>query len=223
MDKDEKTIIAIDGPAGSGKSTVAKAVAKKLNFLYIDTGAMYRALTLKAKWNNLNLEDSNQIIELAKKTKIQLVYENNSLKVILDGKDVSIDIRQPFVTDGVSIVAKIKQVREIMTHLQREIAKNNNCVLEGRDIGTVVFPNAKFKFFLDADFKERIKRRYKELIENNPKLDLATVEKDLANRDRIDSTREVAPLKKAPDAIYIDTTNLTIEQVAEQILKWIKA
>jgi len=222
MQKNEKIIVAIDGPAGAGKSTIAKKVAEKLNFLYIDTGAIYRALTLKVKQNKLNLEDQKQIIELAKNTQIKLQHDNKRLRVILDGKDVSETIRTPFVTDGVSLVAKIKEVREEMTKLQRDISKSDSCVLEGRDIGTVVFPNAQFKFFLDADFKERTKRRFKELKDNNQDVDVASVEKDMANRDKIDSTREVAPLKQAPDAIFIDTTNLSIDQVVEEVLKWIK-
>jgi len=222
MPQNEKIIIAIDGPAGAGKSTIAKLIAKKLDFFYIDTGAMYRALTLKAKQKNLKLDDESQMIVLAKCTRIQLDYKNGNLNVLLDGKDVSEEIRTPYVTDGVSTIAKIKAVREVMTHLQRKIAHNNNCVLEGRDIGTVVFPNAKFKFFLDADFNERANRRFKELKEKNLNIDIYGVEEDLSSRDRMDSTRKVAPLKKADDAIYIDTTNLTIEGVVSQVLKWIK-
>ena len=148
----KEIIIAIDGPAGSGKSTITKLVAKKLNFFYIDTGAMYRALTLKAKLKKMDIEDEDQMVVLAKCTRIQLQYDNDKLIVLLDGKDVSEDIRKPFVNEGVSIIAKIRGVREVMTHLQRKIAQHNSCVLEGRDIGTVVFPNANYKFFFGCRF-----------------------------------------------------------------------
>lgn len=217
----DKSIVAIDGPAGAGKSTVAKLVAKKLGFLYIDTGAMYRALTLKVKRLRLNLKDKTAIIDIMKKTNINLKYNQGSLCVILDGEDITGEIRKPYITDGVSDIAKIKQVRKLMTQLQRKFAKDNDSVLEGRDIGTVVFPKAKYKFFIDADFKERVNRRFKELKENNENVTLEFVEKDLALRDKIDSTREFAPLKKAADAIYIDTTNLRINKVVEKIISCI--
>jgi cytidylate kinase len=217
-----KIIIAIDGPAGAGKSTVAKLIAQRLGFFYIDTGALYRALTLKAKRLNLDLQDENAIIELLKKTNINLEYKKNILKVSLDSEDVSKEIRRPYVTNGVSIIAKIRQVREIMNTIQRRLAQDNNCVLEGRDIGTVVFPQAQYKFFLDADFKERVKRRFKELNERKEDISEDLVAGDLAKRDKTDSTREVAPLKKARDAIYLDTTNLSIEEVTAKLISWIK-
>jgi cytidylate kinase len=217
-----KSILAIDGPAGAGKSTVAKIVAKRLGFFYIDTGALYRALTLKAKRMNLDLKDESRIINLLKSTKIDLKYKNDSLKVFLDKKDVSEKIRKPYVSDGVSEVAKIREVRKIITDLQRKLAKDNDCVLEGRDIGTVVFPKAKYKFYLDADLDERTRRRFKELIEKKENVKLFDIKKDLATRDRIDSTRKIAPLKKAKDAICIDTTNLSIDEVVDTIISWIK-
>jgi len=218
-----KSIIAIDGPAGAGKSTIAKLVANKLKFLYIDTGAMYRALALKAKRIGADLEDSKLITEIAKKTKIKLKYKNNKLTVILDGENVSKEIRKPYVTDDVSEVAKIKEVRRIMTILQRKLAKNDNCVLEGRDIGTVVFPNARYKFFLDADFNERAKRRFVELKAKKEIIKIKDVSNNLSKRDKIDSTRKIAPLKRAEDAIYIDSTNLSIKEVTDTVLAWIKA
>lgn len=217
-----KHIVAIDGPAGSGKSTIAKLVAKKLGFFYIDTGAMYRALTLKAKKLGLNLKDDKLITELAKNTKINLEYRQDKLNVILDGEDVSAAIRKPHISNGVSEIAKIKEVRSVMTTLQRNLAEYNDSVLEGRDIGTVVFPKAQFKFYLDADFNERVNRRLKELKEKNETVTFEDISKDLAMRDKIDSTREVAPLKKADDAIFVDTTKLTIDQVVEKILSYIK-
>lgn len=213
----EKIIVAIDGPAGAGKSTVAKLVAQKLGFLYIDTGAMYRALTLKAKRRSLDTSDEVAMYELMKNTAIRLSQDQQQLKVFLDGEDVSEEIRTPSISDAVSVIAKIKGVRALMTRLQREFAKNNNAVLEGRDIGTVVFPNAPYKFFIDAQFKERVRRRHKEMKEKKQDVALAHVERDLSFRDNIDSTRECAPLKKADDAVYVDTTDLSIEQVVDKI------
>lgn len=218
-----KSIVAIDGPAGAGKSTVAQLTAKGLGFFYIDTGAMYRALALKVKRLSISSGNIAAVISLLDTTTIQLRYEKGRLQVFLDGEDVSQEIRKPYITETVSDIAKIKQVRDKMTHLQRALASKNDCVLEGRDIGTVVFPNAQFKFFIDADFEERAKRRYKELTGRNPSLTLEAVRKDLASRDHIDSTRECAPLKRADDAFYIDTTRLSIQQVVEIILSQIRS
>ena len=216
-------IIAIDGPAGAGKSTVAKLIAKELGFLYIDTGAMYRALTLKVLENKIALDDIARIIELAKNTRVEL--RNNQFgpqEVLVDGKDVTLKIRQPRITQFVSDIAKIKGVREVMLALQRNSAKQGNAVLDGRDIGTVVFPNADKKFYIDAEFNERVRRRYKELTDLGQNVTLKDIESDLRNRDTIDSTREFAPLKKAEDATYIDTTNMTVEQVVNELLNYIR-
>ena len=214
----EKIIVAIDGPAGAGKSTVAKLLAQRLSYLYIDTGAMYRALTLKVKRNKINPSDEAAVCALMNNTAIELRYANNTLKVFLDSEDVSEEIRKPYISEGISEISKMKSVRASMTQLQRSLAKNNNCVLEGRDIGTVVFPNAQHKFYIDADFKERAFRRFKELKEKKETISLEGVEKDLSKRDTIDSTRECAPLKKAEDAIHIDTTSLTVEEVIETLI-----
>jgi len=213
-------IIAIDGPAGAGKSTVAKLLARRLGFLYIDTGAMYRALTLKALENNIDISDEQKINALALKTSIDL--RNNpdgSLNVFLDGRDVSLDIRKLRITQFVSDVSKIKGVRLVLVKLQRELGQRGDCVLEGRDIGTVVFPDAEKKFFIDASVGVRANRRFKELKGLNQNVAEADVAKDLSNRDKIDSTREVSPLCKAEDAIYIDTTELSIQQVVEKMLE----
>lgn len=216
-------IIAIDGPAGAGKSTVARILAKKLGFLYVDTGAMYRALTLKVLENNVPINDELRINALAQKVRIDL--RNNadgSLSVILDGRDVSLEIRQAQITQFVSDVAKIKTVRQVLVAMQRGLGKRGDCVLDGRDIGTVVFPDAQKKFFIDASKGVRVDRRFKELKGLGHDVAINAVEKDLTNRDKIDSTREASPLRRAPDAIYIDTTDLSIEQVVDKLLEFIK-
>ena len=212
-------IIAIDGPAGAGKSTVAKVIAQKLGFLYIDTGAMYRALTLKILNAEVPVTDISRITSIAKNTTINL-YDNpdGTLRVVLDGGDVSKEIREPKVTQYVSDIAKIKEVREIMVALQRHMGEAGDVVLDGRDIGTVVFPLAKRKFYIDANVKERARRRHKELVEAGQEVTIEDIEKDVVNRDTIDSSREVGPLKRAPDAMYIDTTNMTIDEVVDVML-----
>lgn len=215
-------IIAIDGPAGAGKSTVAKLIAKKLGFLYIDTGAMYRALTLKVLEKGIPVNDTLGIIKLAHESSISLITNpDGTLKVMLDNRDVSSDIRQPRITQFVSDVAKIKEVRDVMVELQRRLGACGDVVLDGRDIGTIVFPQADKKFFVDADFSERVNRRHKESIGLGQKLTVENVTADLSNRDKIDSSREVAPLKQADDAIFVDTTNLNIEEVVNKLLMFI--
>lgn len=216
-------IIAIDGPAGAGKSTVAKILAQELGYIYIDTGAMYRALTLKALEKGISTDNLSEIANLAKNTTIDLKYESGApLQVFLDGKDVSSQIRETRITRFVSDISRIKEVRQVMVKLQRKLGKSKDSVLDGRDIGTVVFPDADKKFFIDANFKERVNRRYKELIELGKNVTQEDIDKDLSNRDNIDSTREIAPLKKAEDAIYIDTTDLTIDEVVQKMLTYIK-
>jgi len=216
-------IIAVDGPAGAGKSTVARILAKRLGFLYIDTGAMYRALTLKALENNVPIADEQKLIQLAGNVKIDL--RNNadgSLSIILDGRDVSLDIRKGQITQFVSDVAKIKEVRQILVKMQRALGAKGDCVLDGRDIGTVVFPDAQKKFFIDASIEERTRRRFKELKGLSQNVSQEDVALDLTNRDKIDSTRKASPLRKASDAIYIDTTNLSIEEVVDKMLEFIR-
>ena len=200
-----------------------KILAKRLGFLYIDTGAMYRALTLKVLDKNVPINDEPGIIQLANGIKIDLLNNpDGSLTVMLDAEDVSLAIRQKRITQFVSDVAKIKEVRQVLVKMQREFGHKGDCVLDGRDIGTVVFPHAAKKFFIDASAGERVKRRFKELKGLGQEDFENEVAKDLANRDKIDSTRQISPLCQAPDALYIDTTNLSIEQVVEKMLNLCK-
>lgn len=213
----EKLIIAIDGPASSGKSTTAKLLAKKLSYLYIDTGAMYRAVTLYAIKNNI-LDDENKIIDLASNLNIELKFENGQTKVSVNGKDVTDEIRSLEVNQNVSPVSKIEGVRKILVQKQKQMGKNGGIVIEGRDITTVVFPNADVKIFLTATIDERAKRRALEFAQKGQQVDIEQVKQNILERDRIDSSRDVSPLTKSPDAIEIDTTNLSIAQQVEQIL-----
>ena len=217
-------IISIDGPAGAGKSTVARCLAKQLGFVYLDTGAIYRALTLKALEENIDLKDTAQVVLMSKNTNLAISNNNDgSIKIILDGKDVSQKIRSPQVNQHVSFVAKIKGVREQMLNLQRGIGLRNNSVVEGRDIGTVVFPNADYKFYIDAEFIERTRRRFKELKQTDSQTTEDEVKSELKKRDLLDSTRSIAPLRKAEGAVYIDTTNMTIQEVIDRLIREIKS
>jgi CMP/dCMP kinase len=215
-----KLVIAIDGPAGSGKSTVSRLVAKRLNLLYIDTGAMYRALTLKAMRKDMNLEDEESLVALAKSTKID-IEERSRPHIFLDGEDVSIPIRTAEVTANVKYIARIPGVRHEMVTLQRRIGSKKGAILEGRDIGTVVFPNADYKFYLDASPEERARRRREDLIGWGQPADVKEVKEDIMARDESDMTRSVGALKKADDAIFIDTTELSADEVAEKILAYV--
>ncbi len=220
--REDHFVVAIDGPAGSGKSTVSKLVAQKLNLLYIDTGAMYRALTLKAMRRGVDLKDEGALTSLAKSTEIDLRDASGGLKVFLDGEDVSDLIRTPELTNNVKFIARVPGVRFEMVASQRAIGNRASAVLEGRDIGTVVFPDAKYKFYLDADVEERSRRRHKELLESGQKASIGDIKNDVINRDESDMKRDVGALKKAQDAIIIDTTDLSIEGVLEKLLSYIK-
>lgn len=215
-------VIAIDGPAGSGKSTVSKETAKRLGLLYIDTGAMYRALTLKAIREKIDLKDESSLVSLAGSTKIDLEEADGRLKVFLDGEDVAHLIRTPELTGKVKYIARVPGVRREMVKLQRAIGERHGAVLEGRDIGTVVFPDADYKFYLDADVEERTRRRHKELIKLGQKVTLDEIKKDVVERDESDMKRSVGALKKAKDAVLIDTTALSVGKVVKKILSYIK-
>ncbi|MBN2120127.1 MAG: (d)CMP kinase [Candidatus Omnitrophica bacterium] len=206
-------IVAIDGPAGSGKSTIARLLAQRLNFLYLDTGAMYRALTLKVLQMNIDLDDYENIIVQAKNTEIEFKDE----KVFLDSADVTSDIRLPQVDKSISSIAKIPEVREEMVKIQRSIGCSTDCVVEGRDTTTVVFPDAKLKIFLDARFSQRAKRRLGDFRQKGIDVDIKSLETDLKARDTADMTRAVGPLKKASDCVYVDTTDLTIDEVVSRV------
>jgi CMP/dCMP kinase len=210
--------IAIDGPAAAGKSTVAKIVAEKFSYIYIDTGAMYRAITYKAQMANINLEDEGALFQLLINTKIELFPGDNGQLVYIDGKDVTNEIRSSDVTNYVSIVAKHKLIREEMVKRQQEFAVNGGVVMDGRDIGTFVLPNAEVKVFLLASVEERAQRRHLENIQKGYPSDLEKLKEEIAVRDKIDSEREIAPLRKAKDAIEIDTTSLSIHDVVDKIV-----
>lgn len=204
-----KKIIAVDGPAGAGKSTVSKIVAARLGYTYIDTGAMYRAVALKV------LESGKPVEEVTGDIEIKL---DEAGKVFLDGREVTKEIRTPEVSRGASDVAKFGFVRKKLTELQREMATQGSVIMDGRDIGTQVLPNADLKIFLTATVEERARRRFEELKAKNFAADFEQIKKEISLRDKQDSEREIAPLKMAEDAVLLDTTNLTIEQVVAEIL-----
>ncbi|MEY8750838.1 (d)CMP kinase [Alkalicoccobacillus gibsonii] len=209
--------IAIDGPAGAGKSTVAKLVSEELGFLYIDTGAMYRALTLAALREAVNMNSESELSQLLSKCHIQLVVNEEGASVLLNDEDVSKDIRSLEVNQNVSLVSSWEAVRVEMVERQRQLAQKTHSVLDGRDIGTYVLPNAQLKVFLTASVSERARRRHEEQLKKGMPSDYEQLKIDIARRDELDSTRAFAPLKKAEDAIEIDTTTLSISEVAQAI------
>ena len=214
-------VIAIDGPAGSGKSTVAKIVAEKLRFRYIDTGSMYRAVAWKSLLKNVDLSNKEMVAEIAHNVEIDLVPEEGGQSVLVDGENATNQLKQEKISRAAAVVAAQPMIREIMTKKQRELGNREDVVMDGRDIGTVVFPQAEKKFFLDAEPKERGRRRFDELKTKNQEanLDLATIIEQVKQRDHEDRTRKIAPLRQADDAISIDTTHLDISQVVDQIMK----
>ena len=220
----KKLIIAIDGPAGSGKSSTAKALAKRIKTPYIDTGAMYRALTLKAMKDGVSFENKKTLVSLLQKAKIQLVGKDPfKQKVRLDGRDVTQEIRSPGLTKNVFHVAQEPRVRRDMVKKQRLMGKKKGAVMEGRDIGTKVFPDADFKFYFEANEKVRAKRRLRELIAAGQKVTLKEVLRDQKKRDTTDYNRKEGPLKVAKNAIMMDTSSLTIDETVDRILAIIKS
>ncbi|MDY0082763.1 MAG: (d)CMP kinase [Ignavibacteriaceae bacterium] len=217
----KKLIIAIDGPAGSGKSTTAKLVAQKLNYLYIDTGAMYRAVTLFALRKGL-IGKTDKIIELARQLNIVLDFIDGETKITVNGEDVSKEIRSFEVNSNVSEISAIQSVRETLVEKQQKMGEDGGVVMEGRDITTVVFPNADVKIFLTASIDQRAIRRAKEFSEKGTNVPLEKVKENLKSRDYIDSHREASPLTKTPDSIEVDTSDITIEQQVQQILDCVK-
>ena len=207
-------IIAVDGPAGSGKSTISKIIASELNILYIDTGAMYRALTLKIVSNNTNFNNRDELNKILQNTSID--FKDNH--IFLDGEVVDDEIRSNEISTNVSDIAKIREVREKLVEIQKSIARNTSVIMDGRDIGSFVLPDAKYKFYITASIEERGNRRYRELTKKGYNTSLDSIINEIKRRDTIDSTREFAPLIKHRDAIEIDTTNKNISEVVSEIL-----
>jgi cytidylate kinase len=213
-----REIIAIDGPAGSGKSTTARLVAQKLGFLYLDTGAMYRAITWKALQLGVDVNNEDKLEQLAENSAISFENKGGVNRIFLDGEDVTEKIREPRVNRNVSYVSMHKQVRRILVEMQRILGEENDLVAEGRDTTTVVFPRA-FKVYLDADLKERARRRFLELEEKQIDTSVDKQIEELSRRDRLDSQRDASPLKRDKDAVVVDTTHLTIEQQVDRVIE----
>ena len=211
-------VIAIDGPAASGKSTTARLVARRLGYLHIDTGAMYRAVTLRVLEEKLPLEDVERIGALAEKTQLKLEKGDNGLRVFVDGREVTQQVRSAQVTRSVSTVSSYQRVRNVLVREQRRMADGGGVVLEGRDIGTVVLPNADLKIFMIANVPQRVERRRKDLEIAGVDIDSVTLEQEIRERDRLDSTREASPLRKASDAIEVDTSGMSVEEQVDFVV-----
>ncbi len=209
--------IAIDGPAGAGKSSVAKALAADYGYVYVDTGAMYRALAYKAINSGIAVKESCDIEKMLGDTLLDITYNEKGQRIILDGEDISDKIRTPQISMGASDISAIPYVRTWLLDMQKNLAKRNNCIMDGRDIGTTILPNADVKIFLTASVEERAERRYKELLEKGEQVSYEDIVEDVKKRDYNDSHRAVSPLKKADDAIEVDTTNLDIVQTIAAI------
>ncbi len=223
MKSRRKPIVAIDGPAGSGKSTTARLAAQRLGYLYLDTGAMYRAVTLKALREGVDVRDDEAVAKLAEEAQIDLVMRDGKLTVLLDGEDVTEAIRMPEVSRNIGPVADNPEVRRVLVERQRQLGKEGGVVAEGRDIGTVVFPDAEVKLFLTALPHERARRRHKELLGKGVNLPLSDIREEIEKRDQEDMSRPVGALRKAPDAIELDTTGLAIEEQVAEVVRLAKA
>jgi cytidylate kinase len=215
--------IAIDGPSGAGKSTVGRALAKRLRYLYIDTGAMYRAVALKVKEKALVLGDESKLSALVSSLHITFVGKGKETAVLCNGEDVTKAIRSPEMSRLASDVSRKKVVRDALVRKQREMATGGGVILEGRDIGTVVFPDAEIKFYLDANTEERGRRRFKELAEKGMKVDFNDTLEEVRKRDHNDMSRAISPLRKAEDAFFIDSTGRTVEEIVEEMVNRVKA
>ena len=214
--------IAIDGPAGAGKSSVAKAVAAKLGFIYVDTGALYRSIGVNALRHGIKTDDAEAVIALLPETKVELRYIDGAQRVFLNGEDVSEAIRMPEASMAASNVSAIPAIRTFLLDLQRDMARNNNVIMDGRDIGTVILPDAQYKFFLTASAEVRADRRFKELKEKGIDVDYNALLEEIIQRDYNDSHRETAPLRQADDAILIDSSNMTLEESINAIADRVK-
>ena len=214
--------VAIDGPTGAGKSSVSKAVAKKLGFIHVDTGALYRAVAYKSIKNNLKIFDEYSVNNFLKELKIDLTFEDNTQKVWVNGEDVTGEIRTEEVSMMASNVSKIPSVRAFLLDLQRNIAKKNNVIMDGRDIATVILPNADVKIFFTASPEKRAERRYNELLAKNQKVEYNTILDDVIKRDKQDSERDIAPLKPAEDSIILDTSDFTFDESVQAVVNLIK-
>ena len=217
----KKPIITIDGPAGAGKSTISRLLAKKMDLVYLDTGAMYRAVALQAKRMNIPFTDGKSLYEMCETINIHFEKNGENSVIYINNEDVSVEIRKPEMDMLSSSVSAVMEVRKAMTTLQRKIGENGGLVAEGRDMGTVVFPDADLKFFITASPEIRAQRRYKERIDRNEHVNRKDVEADIRKRDEQDQSRKLAPLKPAEDAVIIDTSEMGIEQVLEKILDYI--
>lgn len=211
--------IAIDGPAGAGKSTIAKLVAKEKGYVYVDTGAMYRGLAIHFLENGIEAEETGKIVEACKDADVTIRYEDGQQQVYLNGKNITAKLREEVVGNMASKSSAIPEVRAKLLELQRELARKENVIMDGRDIGTCVLPDADVKVFLTASVETRAKRRYDELVEKGVSCDLEEIARDIAERDERDSTREIAPLKQAEDAVLVDSSHMTIEEVVAAIVK----
>ena len=220
--KTKRWIIAIDGPSGAGKSTVAKLLAKRLGVVVLDTGAMYRAVAFRAKQRGICLEDEERLSQLASSLQVTFLTMNGELHVLCDGEDVTESIRSPEMSSLASDISKKEGVRGVLVRLQREMGRAGGVILEGRDIGTVVFPDADVKFYLDADAEERARRRTEELVKKGVKVTFQETLEDVIRRDRNDMTRAISPLRKAKDAVVIDSTHLSVEEVVEKMIQIIQ-